>query len=333
MHIEEYTYVYNDEPVTLTGNKTRFITDYALEFLDRTSGDRPFFLQIGYIATHSPYGNQEPELVAQYDDADFRDLPPYEPHPWHKNEGFPQGTSYSREDCVRRYKSYYAAVTDMDRNVARILGRLEEQGRLDDTLVIYASDHGLTLGHHGFWGKGNSTRPLNMYETSIRIPLLMRWPGAIPAGAVSERCVDHYDTFRTLCEWAGVMPERPETLPGRSYRGFFGGEPMEWDDTRFGEYGDLRMIRTPQYKLVKRYPNGPDDLFDLKNDPGETTNLAGQPEVAPVEAALAARLDAFYARYEDPAKSGLRVKELRPHSAGSEAWRDGLREARGLQVY
>ena len=335
-HIEDYTYVFQGEPVPLSGNKTEIITDYALRFLDETPPDRPFFLQVGYIATHSPYGNQEPDLVALYGDADFRDIPPYVPHPWHKNEGFPQGDDYTDEDCLSRYRSYYAAVTDMDRNVGRILDRLREQGRLDDTVVMYASDHGLTLGHHGFWGKGNSTRPLNMYETCIRVPLLIRRPEEIPPGTVVTRCVDHYDTFQSICDWAGVTPGVANArgdYPGRSYRPLARGEPMDWDDTRFGEYGDLRMVRTPQWKLVKRYPHGPNDLFDLVSDPGETRNLSGLPDYAEVEARLTVELEAFYARYEDPAKSGLRVKDLPRFNERSEAWRDGLREARGLQVY
>jgi arylsulfatase A-like enzyme len=336
-HIEEYTYHLDGRPLTLAGNKTRLITDYALRFLDQTPPEQPFFLHVGYIATHSPYGNQESDLVARYQDARFDDIPPYVPHPWHKNEGLPRNTATDPAALRSRYASYYAAVTDIDRNVGRLLDRLHEQGRLDDTLVVYTSDHGLTLGHHGFWGKGNSTRPLNMYETSLRVPLLARWPAELPAGHVVRRCVDHYDTFRAICDWAGVeggSTGAGHQGPGRSYRRLARGEArVPWNDTRFSEYGDLRMIRSPRYKLVKRYPTGPDDLFDLQADPGETQNLAGEAEYTALTAALTTELESFYAQYEDPAKSGLRVKELRQHNGSSEAWRDGLREARGLQVY
>ena len=324
-HIQEYTYHLNGEPVTLSGNKTRFITDYALDFLDQTPRDQPFFLNVGYIATHSPYANQEPELVALYDEATFPDIPEYVPHPWHKNEGL-AGGAHERQALRSRYQSYYAAVTDIDRSVGRILDRLRAQGRLDDTLVIYTSDHGCALGHHGFWGKGNSTRPLNMYEVSLRIPLIMRWPGVVEAGHTIGRCVDHYDTFQAIGEWVAVaLSDR--AYPGRSLAPLARGEPSDWDDTRFGEYGDLRMIRTPRFKLVKRYPGGPDDLFDMQADSGENHNLAGHPEFAAIEAGLAKQLEAWYARHSDPQKSGLRVKELRQHNLRSEAWRDGLREA------
>jgi choline-sulfatase len=333
-HLGEYEYVLDGERITLEGNKTRFITDHALRFLGETPEDEPFFLNVGYIATHSPYGDQEPDLLALYEDATFEDIPPYEPHPWLQNEGFPQ-EGHSREDCLRRYRGYYAAVTDMDRNVGRILETLREQGRLKDTVIVFTSDHGCALGHHGFWGKGNSTRPLNMYETSLRVPLIWRWPGGTEPGRTVRCCVDHYDTFRTLCEISGVeLPHSEAEYPGRSYLPMLRGEEVtDWDDTRYGEYGDLRMVRTPRHKLVRRYPDGPDDLFDLEGDPDETKNLSGSTELKTVEAELRERLEAFYSCYEDSEKSGLKVKELPQHNASAEAWRDGRREARGLQVY
>ncbi|HYN87449.1 MAG TPA: sulfatase-like hydrolase/transferase [Ardenticatenaceae bacterium] len=340
-HVESYTYLYDDKPLTLSGSKTQFITDFALEFLETTPTGRPFFLNVGYIATHSPYARQEPELLALYEGATFRDIPEYVPHPWHKNEDFPQGDAFTRDDLLRRYTGYYAAVTGMDRGVGRIVAWLRERGQLDNTLIVYTSDHGLALGHNGFWGKGNSTRPLNMYETSLRVPLILHWPREFARGHVVGHCVDHYDTFQTICDVAGVGAQgsaswaRPaDTYPGRSVRPLARGEELrDWRETRYGEYGDLRMTRTERYKLVRRYPDGPDDLFDLLHDPEERINLAGRPEYRELRAALLADLDAFYARYEDPAKSGLRVKALRQHNESSEAWRDGRREARGLQVY
>ena len=91
------------------------------------------------------------------------------------------------------------------------------------------------------------------------------------------------------------------------------------------------MIRDERWKLILRYSKGPHDLFDLHNDPAENVNCYEQhPQVV---AEYQARLDAFYADHEAPALSGLRVKEQPLHNDGSEAWRDGRREARGLQVY
>lgn len=320
-HYGTVTYALNGQPVTLTGNKAEFITRQARDFLATAPADRPFFLCVGHTATHSPYHDHEPELLAEYADATFADIPPYVPHPWLKNEGFPNSPAPASEECVRRYRGYYAAVTSIDRSVAAVLDALRERGQLDNTLVLYTSDHGCALGHHGFWGKGNSTRPLNMYETSLRIPLIVHGPGVAPG--VATECVDHYDTFQALCAVAGATPPARQH-PGRSW-----WTRTDWRQTRYGEYGDLRMIRTATHKLVWRYPNGPHDLFDLQADPGETCRL---PADGATFEALRAELAAFYAGHEDPAKSGLRVKQLRRHNL-CEAWRDGLREARGLQVY
>lgn len=332
-HIETYTYVEDGRPLTLTGNKSRIIADRALGFLDAAPADRPLFLQVGFIATHSPYAGQAPELEASYAGASFADIPPYLPHPWRQNEGFRQSEAYTRADLTAKYASYYAAVTEMDAQAGRLLGRLRALGRLENTLVVYASDHGLALGHAGFWGKGNSTRPLNMYEVAIRVPLIAAWPaGGLAGGRVVRRCIDHYDTFQAICAAAGVRPDPARAYPGASWLPLARGEPAAWDDARHGEYGDLRMLRTPAHKYVRRYPAGPDELFDLRADPEERQNLAGRPEQAEAEAGLRAALERWYARHEDPALSGLRVKALPQHNR-NEAWRDGLREARGLQIY
>jgi choline-sulfatase len=339
-HNETFTYHFNNEPLELTGNKSGFITDYALEFLRQRPQEQPFFLNVGYISTHSPYQAEahDPELTALYDNATFSDIPEYEPHPWVKNEGFDFPEGYEAADIRARYQGYYAAVTEIDRNVGRILDVLCATGELDNTIVLYTSDHGVTLGHHGFWGKGNSTRPLNMYDTSLRVPLLWRWPGEAENSLTVMPCVDHYDTFQTLCEIAGIELDAARNYPGQSYRTLLADAApdttsLKWDETCFGEYGDLRSIRTPQWKLVQRHPAGPDDLFDLVNDPGETRNLSGQVSVADIETELRSRLAAFYEEHGNETKSGLRVKHLPQHNVASEAWRDGRREARGLQVY
>lgn len=334
VHQGTYTYHLNNTPLPLEGNKTQIITDYALQFLEEATDDKPFFLKVGYIATHSPYDQQENELVSLYDGAAFEAIPPYVPHPWVKNEDFTNGDDWNADDCRRRYANYYAAVTDIDRNVGRILQKLEEQGRLDDTLIIYTSDHGLTLGHHGFWGKGNSTRPLNMHETCLRVPLIWRWPGGVKTAREVTQCVSHYDTFQTLCEVAQVELDAGRDYPGRSYRALLEGRTVrDWSNTMCGEYGDLRMIRTPNWKYVQRFPNGPDELWNLRDDPQETQNLIDQMPFSGIQSTLVHHLEQFYAKYSDEKHSGLRVKELHGHNSDAEAWRDGRREARGLQQY
>jgi len=329
VHNQTYTYVRQGERVELAGNKSAFITDHALEFLDSVPDSKPFFLKVGYIATHSPYHQQahDPQQTARYQDCPFRDIPPYQPHPWVKNEG--TDNAPTEQDLLDRYIGYYAAVTEIDDNIARIIAALKARGQWDNTILIYTSDHGCAMGHQGFFGKGNSTRPLNMYDISLQVPLIIA--GAGIERQVLPQYVDHYDTFHTIAELAGLPLSKQEGYAGRSYAPLLRGERISWDNTRYGEYGDLRMIRNERWKLVFRYPAGPHELFDLQADPTERLNrYDAQPETA---ADLKARLDDFYRQHNVAALSGLRVKEQPPHNGASEAWRDGRREARGLQVY
>jgi arylsulfatase A-like enzyme len=329
-------FVCNGTVVRHDGNKATAVTSYAQQFLNAASAHQPFFLVIGYDTTHSPYAGHDPEFLDLYKNATFGDLPAYTPHPWHQNEDFPQGDDFTYDDCRERYAEYYAAVTEVDRNVGEIVQALSAQAGERETRIIYTADHGLALGHQGFWGKGNSTRPLNMYEASIRIPLIV---ASCDVGRERrlKRSVDHWDTFQTVVDWARPgrvkMIDSDRNYPGRSYRPLVDGNRYrDWRDTRYGEYGDLRMIRTPGAKLIRRYPTGPDELFDLKRDPVESTSVNDRPEFARARRLLQRRLEQFFADHEDPRKSGLRVKQLRRHNERYEAWRDGIRERRGLQV-
>ena len=328
-HYGEHTLHLDGRPLTLHGNKSQIIAEHAARFIGEAPSDRPWFTLVGLTATHSPYeaSAHDPASVAAVEGADLSGLPVDAPHRRRKNEGVGGPDAVPDGDAVReRWRGYLAAVGEVDRAVGRVLDAVEQRGELGETLVIYTSDHGCSLGQQGFWGKGNSTRPLNMAEVSVRVPLLVRPPGAdrSPGRAVGE-IVDHYDTFRTVCDYAGVEP--PDAAAGRSYRPLIRGEASGWDDVTFGEYGDLRMIRTRRWKLVRRYGqgNGPDQLFDLEHDPKEAANLADRPEHAAVRADLERRLDAWYARHEGFETSGLRVKDLPRHNR-SEAWRDGRRE-------
>jgi arylsulfatase A-like enzyme len=215
---------------------------------------------------------------------------------------------------------YYAAVTEIDTAVGRLIDELEGLGQLANTIIIYTSDHGLNCGHHGIWGKGNGTLPLNMVEESIRVPLIWydgRSPKSQPA---RPEFIDHLDTFQTILNVAGITPP-DKNYVGRGYQPLLYNQPMpDWRAVQFGEYGNVRMIRTSRHKLVRRYPDGPHELFDLSNDPREMNNVIDRGDMQPIVQALLGRLEHFFAKYEDPAKSGLRVRHLPPHNS-SEAWR------------
>jgi len=163
---------YNDAPmvrdgeaVNVPGYITEAITDDAVEFI-RKNRDGAFGLLVGYTAPHSPWDGHPQEIVDSYDDCPFESCPQEPAHPW--------ATRLTKRCLGDRemLKGYFAAVTAMDLNVGRILATLDDLGLRESTLVVFGSDNGYSCGHHGFWGKGNATFPLNMYENSVKVPMI-----------------------------------------------------------------------------------------------------------------------------------------------------------------
>ena len=163
-------------------------------------------------------------------------------------------------------KGYFAAVTAMDYDVGRILDKIEDKEIRDNTLVVFTSDNGFSCGHHGFWGKGNGTRPLNMYENSIKVPFLASHPGVIPEGSVQPAMASGYDFMPTLLDYLNLPLPEDRNYPGRSFLAALKGEedPGRDNVVIYDEYGTTRMIRTAEWKYVHRYPDGPNELYDLQ---------------------------------------------------------------------
>ncbi len=295
------------------GYLTHLIADRTISFLRNRPKDKPFFHFTGFYATHSPWEDQPERLVAHYADAKFSDIPSAE----RVFDGEIKNIELSDSAAAARRRAkaqYYAAVTAIDEGVGRILDHLEATGALDNTLVVFTSDHGLCLDHHSIWGKGNATSPQNMIEESMRIPMIFAGPG-VPQGIRPDAFADHLDLFQTLAEAAGVTPAGGP-FAGQSLWPVLNGDVSRWRDVQFGEYGTARMIRTNTYKLVARFDNRHDALFDLRD--GEGPNIIDQmPEIA---ADLRAQLSAHFARFEDhPPKAEDFFGD--PTFNPSEAWR------------
>ncbi|MCU1441671.1 MAG: arylsulfatase family protein [Rhodoglobus sp.] len=300
------------------------ITDHAINFLRSRPEAKPFFLFVGYFTTHSPWANHPERLVDQYRDGDFTDIPQDSTYRFGRLTA--EALYATRDNPREAVAQYYGAISEIDEQVGRVVDEIEAQGLSDSTMIVYTADHGLNLGHHGLWGKGNSTYPYNMLDESIRIPLIVKAPGRILGRQRRAEHVTLCDLHDSLLDFAGIRlgPFEGERLklPGRSVMPLCRNEPGEpWSDTVFGEYGDLRMIRTPRFKLVRRYGADPGELFDLAGDPRETTNLLGDSRYADVEAELQERLDAYFDRYQEPRASGLGVATLARHNS-DEAWRE-----------
>lgn len=317
-----YPYSENGQIKEISGYKTPIITDKAIEFLHNRAEAKPFFLYVAYRATHGPWRDHPERSVERYRQGAFGDVPQDEMYPFGRQ--VLASTTPTRATPREALAQYYASVSRIDEATGRLLDELEALDLREDTLVVYTSDHGLCCGHHGIWGKGNATLPLNMVEESIRIPLIFNQPGRLFGGQRRREFVDHLDLFQTLLDYAGIdLPDKMTNYyPGRSFLPFLenSGVISNWRNFQFGEYGNLRMIRTETHKLVRRYPDGPCELFDLRADPRETINLFADPAHQALVQQLTARIDDHFGKYEDPIKSGLRVRDLPRHNH-TEAWR------------
>ncbi len=262
---------YNNAPMVRNGKLgfepgyiTNVITDDALGFIDdHADEDTPFYLSVHYTAPHAPWDGHPQDIVDSYDDCAFESCPQEDRHPWaceDRNGGL-SNLLGNREPL----KGYFAAVTALDLDVGRILDRLEKKGLRDNPLVVFVSDNGFSCGHHGFWGKGNGTDPVNMYENSIKVPFVASHPGVIPAGTVQSAMVSAYDFMPTLLAYLDLPLPDDRNLPGQSFLSALKGEADTGRDNIiiYDEYGTTRMIRTTEWKYIHRYPNGPDELYDL----------------------------------------------------------------------
>ena len=322
---------YNDAPmvrdgelVDVPGYVTHAITDDALNFLDRHGpAAEPFYLSVHYTAPHSPWTGHLPEIVDSYDDCAFESCPQEPIHPWAVGHDLSENCLGNRE----MLKGYFAAVTAMDADVGRLLDKLEELGLRQQTLVVFVSDNGFSCGHHGFWGKGNATYPPNMYENSIKVPLVISHPGCIPEGSVQGAMVSAYDFMPTLLDYLGLPLPAGVDLPGQSVLPLLQGQSDTGREevVIYDEYGSTRMVRTEEWKYVHRYPDGPHELYDLVNDPDERANLADDPQQGVRIGELKARLEAWFARLVVHDRDGREYEitgkgQLRPVGG---RWEDG----------
>ena len=311
--------------VTEHGHQATLFTDRIIDFLRRDDTDKPFFLLAGYVNTHSPWSHQPERWVAHYRNGTFSDIPDEEA--WSRHPGTVLPRPDDPADFHEQLSQYYAGVSMIDDQVGRILDELEGSGQLADTLLIYTSDHGHMCGHQGLFGKGNATTPQNLLDDSILVPCILSWPQHLPSRRACDSMVDHCDLFATVLDAAGVATPG-NTLaqihsPGRSYLPLLTGETTAWRDAQCCEYGNARAIRTEHFKLVRRYPCGDvhfnDELYDLQNDPRETTNRIADKAFLGIVKSLSDHLDAFFQEYELPEHSGRRIDE-QPVCNNDMAW-------------
>lgn len=287
--------------------KSEVVTPLAVEWLEsrEPAAARPFYLQIGFADVHRPY----PDASCGYETCDtVRPLPYLSDTPGH------------REDLL----DLYSSVEHMDQNVGRILNTLEQQRLRDNTWVIFTTDHGLPFPR----AKGT------MYDAGIGVGMLMRWPQGFAGGQTINSLTSHVDVLPSLLQAAGASD--PGDLQGRSLLPLLRGVSARIHDFIFAELNTSpwflsRCIRTETHKYIRNYTTGtlrcfatdiersktrrdmappqywdvvPEELYDVRLDPCEQTNLIGMAAAQPLHADLSTTLDRVMADTCDPLLSG-----------------------------
>lgn len=318
------------------GYATDIITDLSLQWLRERDPERPFLLMCHHKAPHRPW-DPDDKHATLYEDIDIpepetfnddyshrataataaqmridRDLTPRD-----LKQPVPEGLTAEEEKKwkYQRYiKDYLRCVASVDDNVGRLLDYLDEVGLADNTIVIYTSDQGFFLGDHGWYDKRF------MYEESLRMPLLIRYPKMIEAGTANQEMVLNLDFAPTFLDYAGA--DVPAHFQGRSFRSLLQGELR--DDWRTSMYYRYWMhlahhyvyahygVRTLRYKLIYYYgealgqlgaldePKEPEwELFDLATDPHELHSVYDDPAYATVVQELTAELYQLQAEVAD----------------------------------
>ena len=294
----------NGAVTQIDGFGADILTDAALRFIEANQA-WPFTLALHFREPHMPY-----DPVPSEDSAPFKDLDP----------SVPAGLGTNIAQVKHWTRLYYGAIHSVDRNLGRLLARLDELQLATNTIVMFTSDHGYMIGHHGLHAKGNgyhiwrqrgspqrATRP-NMFEESIRIPWIVRWPGVAKPGLEIPQPVSNLDTYATVLSMLGAKPPSHWKQHGVDVSPLLRGRKFFPHNEIFGQYDlqndaidFLRMIRTDDWKLVRHYFNdGADELYDLRNDPGETRNLFNEPRHARTQAALQKKLLRWQRSIDDP---------------------------------
>ena len=277
-----------------------FVGKESVKFIreEKLSKNSPWFLWISFNGPHNPWDPPK-ELMEKYLGADLpkaRYRPgelqekPFD-HTITRYSYTPQVPRYIEQnpeledDVIKRIRAgHYGGLTLIDRHIGRVLKTLEDNGELDNTIVVFSADHGAHLGDHCNFHKGLS------YERSSHVPFIVWWPGKLESGRV-KGFSSHVDIFPTFVEIA--KGNLPETLEGKSLLPVLLGE-KEADDHAFIEILNDYSIVTDEYKLGLYTPYDEGELYDRKKDPDELYNVYYQDEYSRIVDSLTTILYEFH---------------------------------------
>ncbi len=274
----------------------------AIRFLERQDGSQPFFLYCAFTAPHDPRtpppdwaGTYRPEAMPL--PANFAGR-----HPFDNGEMLVRDEKLAEfprtpEETRRHIAEYYGMISDMDEKIGEILAALSRMGLAEDTIVVYTADHGLSVGQHGLLGKQN------LYDHSVRVPLILRGPG-VPSGMLVDSLTRTYDVYPTLCELAGL--EIPASADAQSLLPLMEGSAAETRPYLHSVYKHVqRMTQDKEWKLITYRQDGDQgsnrtQLFHLASDPWELNDLSGDDEFAAEQVRLEGELARWQEEMGDP---------------------------------
>ncbi len=319
---------FGTEVRTVNGYTPDILTDAAMAFVrEHAADEQPFLVNLHFWAPHANTKNRTPDgdrtwlPLSTADWKPFRNLDPRLPQPDYPDLDIPRAKRMMRE--------YLASIASVDRNVGRLLDLLDELRLARNTVVIFTSDHGYNLGHNGIWHKGNGRWLLtdnqgpraNMYDHSLRVPAVVRWPQELTAGTVVNETVTNLDWYPTILDLAGLAMADDALVRGRSFRLLLQGEQIPWENDFYAEYQqkhsevtDQRCWRTSEWKLIRDFARSDkDELYHLTDDPDERRNLVAStdPGVQRVRKQLDQRLAEAMAAIHVQDRNGATANQLR----------------------
>ena len=281
---------------------TDLFGDAAIRFLEEQDGEQPFFLYCAFTAPHDPRTPPQdwsdayaPEAMPL--PANFIGTHPFDNgEMWVRDEklaGFPR----KPEETRRHIAEYYGMISDMDEKIGEILAALARSGLDENTIVVYTADHGLSVGQHGLFGKQN------LYDHSVRTPLLLRGPG-VPRNIQVDAVTHTYDVYPTLCELAGL--EVPASVDALSLAPLMDGAAEDTRPYVHSVYKHVqRMVRDREWKLITYLRDGDagsdrTQLFHIPSDPWELEDRSEDGTVAGERERLERELARWQEAVNDP---------------------------------
>jgi len=292
-----------------------------LSTYDYSTIPEPATLFDDYSDRASAAANQEMMVKEHLDERDLKFVPPptineeqlkdwnaeYEPKNKRFEQMHPEGKDLIRWKYQRYIKDYLRCIASVDDNVGRVLDYLDDSGLAENTVVIYSADQGFYLGEHGWFDKRW------MYEESLHMPFIVKWPGVTRPGSENFDLVQNLDFAETFLDMAGASI--PSDMQGRSLVPLLKGEdPPDWRQSiyyQYYEYPAVHMVqrhygvRNQRFKLVYYYLIDEWELFDLQNDPNELHSIYDEPAYANVVANMQQELTRLRQEYEVPEKDPL----------------------------